>query len=247
MRYFWLALSLLVFGCIGNAQEPQGQAPAEKQSPKAEQSTESSAKPATDGPAVDGANVTGSTFRSEFFKFTYELPKDWQALDDAIRVSENQKLRQEEEDRIAHLPVPKRKPGATPTAAKRAASDHHEDASTERYNLLAASAKPIESLKDFVLPRLNIWAHRRLGMLDNISDHAQYLAATKRATVLEKPKQVTIGGHTFMRVDILASNEEYHSQFVTVMGDYLVGFDFLTLSGKELATLTATMDSIKFD
>jgi hypothetical protein len=142
-------------------------------------------------------------------------------------------------------PAPKKKV-ATATTAKNPAFVPRADASTERYSLMTASSQGIDSLESPVLPRINIWAHRRVPPLDSLGDHAQYLSATKRALILQKPKEVSISGHTFMRVDIQAPGGQYHSQFVTIVGDYLVGFDFLTASEKELSDLTVTMDKVKF-
>ena len=248
MRHFQLAVCVLAFAVIGSAQEkPQNQTPTEPTaSPTAGPSNESTtAKSASPGPAVDGAKVSGATFSSEFFKFSYQLPKDWKALDDSVRMSENQKLQNEDNARAMAPPAPKKKVG-TSTTAKNPAFVPRATSSTERYSLMAASSEAIDSLDSPVLPRINIWAHRKVPPLDSLDDHAQYLSATKRAVVLQKPKEVSISGHTFMRVDIIAPGGIYHSQFVTIVGDYLVGFDFLTTSQAELSSVTATIDTVKF-
>jgi hypothetical protein len=61
---------------------------------------------------MDAAVVKGGEFESTGFKFHYELPKGWKALDDAKRVAANQQLR----DQYAHpvhnpnMPASKKKP-----------------------------------------------------------------------------------------------------------------------------------------
>ncbi len=247
MRKLQLATCVMAFAVLGNAQEKaQTPSASESQAPT-RQSNGASVETAKGSP--DDAKVTGSTFHSDFFKFTYELPKDWKALDDAVRVKENQQ--QQEEDKMSSAVRPTVKPKTSKTASrnppvKNPAFVPKDNPGNERYSLLVASPNGVDSLASPVLPRMNIWAHRRIAPLDNIDEHAQYLAATKRAQVLFKPKEVSIGGHTFMRIDILSPTGEYHSQFVTAVGDYLIGFDFLTTSEKELSSLAASMDAVKF-
>jgi hypothetical protein len=45
---------------------------------------------------------------------------------------------------------------------------------------------------------------------------------------------------------VLSSSGEYRSQFVTIVGEYLVGFDFRSDSRNELNMLANTMQTIKF-
>src|ERR1700731_4158079 len=53
---------------------------------------------APSAPAIDAAVVKGGEFESTGFRFHYELPKGWKALDDGKRVAANQQLR----DQYAH-------------------------------------------------------------------------------------------------------------------------------------------------
>jgi len=59
---------------------------------------------------------------------------------------------------------------------------------------MAASPKGVYSLRSGVLPRMNIWVHKRIPPLDGIGDHAQFLVAMKRVQVVEKPEEVSIAG-----------------------------------------------------
>jgi hypothetical protein len=245
MRHFSRTMCVLALVSLVSAQQkPQTKSTTAKPSNTKESSGAASAKAA--GPHPDTASVTASTFHSDFFKFTYDLPKDWKALDDKVRIEENRKMQDEENSRLAANTLPKPKNAKSPAPAHPTAPATSKAKGPERYSLLVASPNGVESLSSAVLPRLNVWAHRRIGSTDAVGDHAQFLAATKRAQVLLKPKEVSIDGHTFVRVDILAPGGEYHSQFVTAVGDYLVGFDFLTTSERELAELTASMDAVKF-
>ncbi len=205
-------------------------------------------KPAAEGPAVDAAKVTGSTFESDYFKFTYELPKGWKALDDAVRVASNQAVLAADSDRAAAMttPLPKKASTRPQTAKKGPGPASSRAPLPARYSLMAASSNAIESLASPVLPRINIWAHERVGSLDNPADHAQFLVANKRTQVLEPIHEVTLDGHTFVRVDVLSPTGEYVSEFVSTMRDYLVGFDFRAQSQRELVEMTETMKSLKF-
>jgi hypothetical protein len=111
---------------------------------------------------------------------------------------------------------------------------------------MAASSNGLESLASPVLPRINIWAHQRVGALDNPNDHAQFLVSAKRTQVLMPVHEVTLDGYKFVRVDVITPTGEYLSEFVSVMRDYLVGFDFRAQSERELAEMAETMKSVKF-
>jgi hypothetical protein len=111
---------------------------------------------------------------------------------------------------------------------------------------MAASSNGLESLSSPVLPRINIWAHQRVSALDNPADHAQFLVASKRTRVLVPVHEVILEGHKFVRVDVITPTGEYVAEFVSVIRDYLVGFDLRAQSERELAELAETMKSVKF-
>jgi hypothetical protein len=242
----------------GNAQQPETptSAPAKTSTPVREPSQPAPTKadapgPAetTNGPAVDEAKVTGSTFESAYFKFTYELPKGWKAMDDAARMESNRRALAEDTSRASTpLPVanPKRSAAAKKAAPKNPALGHVNAPSLARYSLMVASPTGIDSLENMTLPRINVWAHQRVVPLDGLSDHAQFLVSDRRIKVLVEPQEVTMGGRKFARVDVLSPSGEYHSQFVTIVGDYLVGFDFRSDSRNELNMLANSMQTIKF-
>lgn len=205
-------------------------------------------KSTDEGPAVDAAKVTGTTFESDFFKFTYELPKGWKALDDAARIASNQSLKADDHDRTAQMttPLPKKASSQPPTVKKGPGPSSSPALLPARYSLMAASSYPIDSLASPVLPRINIWAHERVGALDTPKDHAQFLAANKRGKVLFPPQEVSLDGHDFVRVDVITPTGEYVSEYVSILKDYLVGFDFRAQSEKEMVEMAETMKTLKF-
>lgn len=203
---------------------------------------------ADEGPRVDAAKVTGATFESDYFKFTYELPKGWKALDDAARIASNQALTAEDRDRAAQMttPLPKKASSKPPTVKKGLGPGSSRAHLPARYSLMAASSYPINSLDSPVLPRINIWAHERVGTLDTPKDHAQFLAGNKRGKVLFPPQEVSIDGHDFVRVDVITPTGEYVSEYVSVLKEYLVGFDFRAQSEREMTEMSETMKTLKF-
>ena len=213
-----------------------GSAPAQDQAP-AKADTKS-------GTNVDAAGVTGSTFESQYFNFTYELPKGWKALDDSARVASNREVLQEDAERAKAL-VPK-KSSAKSNAPKPAPAGSQTPLVPERYSLMAAAPNGLDSLASPVLPRINIWAHRRIPPMDKAMDHAQLLMAGKHSTPLVRPQEVNFDGHSFARAEIIASNGEYQSRYITVIGDYLVGFDFWSKSEREMVEISDTMKTVKF-
>jgi len=222
----------------------QAQQPAATDSSKTQTTSpqQHDTKP-SEGVAVDAAKVTGSTFQSQYFKFSCELPKDWKALDDASRMAANARLAQDDAERTRVHSVGNKKSTAkeqNPQAPSSASS------SPENYSLLVASPNGVDSLASPVLPRINVWANKRVPPLDSPTDHIQFLLAGRRTRLLVRPQEAAFDGHTFIRASVITANGDYHSQYVTVIDDYLVGFDFRAESERELVEMTEMMKSIKF-
>jgi hypothetical protein len=116
----------------------------------------------------------------------------------------------------------------------------------ENYSLLVASPAGVTSLDSPVLPRVNIWAKRRIPPLDHVEDPAMFMTAMRYAKVIVKPQHVTFDGHDFVRADIETPTSEYRTQFVTIVGDYLIGFEFHSSSEKEGEPGADSMKTIKF-
>jgi hypothetical protein len=211
-------------------------------SPPSKAQDQAAAQPATKGPGVDAVKVTGTTFESEYFKFTYELPKEWKTLDDTARMNANREAAQPDQPSAPQSRVVTKKTGNKTTKVLRTV----HPVTLENYSLMVASSEPVTSISSPILPRINIWANRRVPPFDSPSDHAQFLAGTKRTEVIERPHEVTLDGHSFVRVDVRGPDGVYVSQFVTVMGDYLVGFDFRADSQREMAGIVDTAKTIKF-
>jgi hypothetical protein len=223
--------------------------PAAPQEPaKAEALSDNSAKPA--GPAVDDAKVNGSTFESPYFKFTFELPTGWKTLDDASRKASNQQAMREDMEHAKTVAVPKKTAAKTPAMAPAETNPKPQPQANpvvpERYSLLAASPDGLSSLGSPALPRINIWAHRKVPPLDKPVDHAQLLMTGKRTQVLVSPQELTINGRKFVRVELVNPAGKYQARYITEIGDYLVGFDFLTDSERELAEYSNSIKSANF-
>src|SRR5437868_8406155 len=173
-----LAISLLFISLL-RLQAQQRANPTDKSKPTSANSSAEEKKP--EGPSVDAAKVTESTFDSQYFKFTCELPKDWKALDDAVRVAANRKLSEEDIERAKlHTAVGKK----TDPQEKNAAPASSTVSSTESYSLMVASPDGVDSLASPVLPRINIWANKKLPPLDRPADHIQFLLAGRRTRLL---------------------------------------------------------------
>lgn len=243
MRSLQSLFCILLLAFIASAQSAQS--PSESQQ-KAETPTETqSAKPANNGPAVDEAKVTGGVFQSAYFKFTYQLPKDWKALDDSARVAANKRLRDEEID-SRPMPVRKRPANAKPASAPASQPVVPPRNPMENYSLLVASPAGVTSLDSPVLPRVNIWAKRRISPLDQIEDPAQFMTSMRYSKTIVKPQHLSFDGHDFVRADIETPTGEYRTQFVTIIGDYLIGFEFHASSQQEGAALPDSMKTVKF-
>jgi len=201
-----------------------------------------SAKPAPSGPPVDEAKVTGGVFQSAYFKFTYQLPKDWKALDDKARMATNKQL-QDQEAAARPMPIRRRPATAASTNKPVVVPPQHP---MENYSLLVASPVGVTSLDSTALPRVNIWAKRRIPPLDHIEDPAMFMTAMRYAKIVVKPQHLTFDGHDFVRADIETPTGDYRTQFVTIVGDYLIGFEFHSSSEKEGVPGADSMKTITF-
>jgi hypothetical protein len=138
MRFSRLAILFLTVAALLRVGAQQQPAPQTEPS-KTESVPSPDQAPADSGPPVDAAKVTGSTFGSQYFKFTYELPKGWKTLDDAERVADNRRLSEEDKERsTARLPAPKK--GSTKVPVKKnPALALPATSSPEHYSLMVAS------------------------------------------------------------------------------------------------------------
>ena len=217
---------------------------APKEPAKTQAASEVSAKPS--GPAVDEVKVTDSTIESPYFKFTYDLPTGWKTLDDATRKAANDLAMREDMERArATFATPKKADAKTPTNPR--PQPQANPVVPERYSLMAASPDGLDSLASPVLPRINIWAHRRLPPLDKPLDHAQLLMSGKHNEILVRPQELIVAGRQFARIELINAAGNYQARYVTVVGDYLIGFDFLTKSERELAEFSNSIKSVKFE
>jgi hypothetical protein len=247
MRVSRLILVLLVLTTVVAAQDqpaakpdaaPQSATPAKEATPDAK--TE---------PAVDAATVNGTTFHSPYFKFTYELPAGWKALDDAVRMKSNREVLEQDAESAKLMTAAPKKPSSRMAnkPAKPASNLPAVSPVIERYSLMAASPNGITSLASPVLPRVNIWAHRCVPPFDTPMDHVRLAVQGKRSSILVAPQEVTYNGQTFARVQLITPGGRYESRYIITIGDYLVGFDFWTESERELVELSDTIKSVRFE
>jgi hypothetical protein len=246
MQFSRFAVTVLAVSAALNAHAQEKPAPRTKSAKEQPvRSQEQSPTKSEPGAAVDAVNVKGSTFESPYFKFTYELPAGWKTLDDAARTAANKQAVQEDQERLKV--VLRKKAPAKPSGQSTPATAQPPVLAPERYSLLAASPNGLASLASPVLPRINIWAHRRIPPMDKAIDHAQLLISGKHNEILVRPQELNIGGQPFVRVELVNAAGNYQARYITVMGDFLVGFDFLTQSEKDMAEYANSIKSIRFE
>jgi hypothetical protein len=243
MQFSRFALIVLAVSFVLNLSAQEKPA-APKEPAKTQAASEVSAKPS--GPAVDEVKVADSTIESPYFKFTYDLPTGWKRLDDATRKAANDLAMREDMERArATFATPKKAAAKTPTNLR--PQPQANPVVPERYSLMAASPDGLDSLASPVLPRINIWAHRRLPPLDKPLDHVQLLMSGKHNEILVRPQELIVAGRQFARIELINAAGNYQARYVTVVGDYLIGFDFLTKSERELAEFSNSIKSVKFE
>jgi hypothetical protein len=240
LALIFLALSSAVNVCAQEKAAPKS-GPAKTEGAASDQSV---AKPS--GPAVDDVKITDSTFESPYFKFTYDLPTGWKTLDEATRKAANQLAMREDLERARTTGALPRKAAAKATANPRP-QPQSNPVVPERFSLMAASPNGLDSLASPALPRINIWAHRRLLPLDKPLDNAQLLMSGKHNEILVRPQELIVAGRQFARIELINAAGNYQARYVTAVGDYLIGFDFLTKSERDLAEFSNSIKSAKFE
>lgn len=183
-------------------------------------------------PAIDAGETTGNSFQSSFFHFRYQLPNGWSALPDDVRIGENRKRY---ETQLAKA-IKKEGPGT-------------ETSKTEvfpPYNLLVAAPTSLTSSETNQLPRLEIYALKRITMMMEAGDPAKMVSYVPQVKVLRGPEDLLISGHKFVRTDFRFQTGRVLSKFVTISGDYLIEFDFRADNEKDLMDLASTMQTVAF-
>jgi hypothetical protein len=240
-RLFLVFLALTIAAVAQDQPTTKPEAgPAAQPTPTKEAVPETKAQP-----AVDAAKVNGSTFHSQYFKFTYELPAGWKALDDAVRMKSNREVLEQDAESAKLMAAMPHK--SSSKAGKPANNLPAVTPVIERYSLMAASPNPMTSLASPVMPRVNIWAHRRVPPFDSPMDNVRLAIQGKHSSVLVAPQEVTYNGQTFARVQLITPGGEYESRYIIAIGDYLVGFDFWTQSERELVEVSDTIKSVRFE
>jgi TonB family protein len=183
-------------------------------------------------PPIDDAIVVQNNFESTFFGFHYQFSAEWHALEDQTRLEDN-KARYDKQLQEA---LAKNGPN----------NPNNETEVFPSYNLLVAAPSPVLMSYTPQMPRVVIWVHKRFNMLDKPGDHAKVLSMMPNLTVLRPPGETILSGQEFIRADYSFEKNSYLSQWVTEMGDYLIGFDLRARSEDELKDLARTMQTVQF-
>jgi hypothetical protein len=69
----------------------------------------------------------------------------------------------------------------------------------------------------------------------------------KHNEILVRPQELVVAGRQFARIELINAAGNYQARYVTVVGDYLIGFDFLTKSEREMAEFSNSIKSVKFE
>jgi len=193
-------------------------------------------------PAIDAGQTTADTFQSDYFHFSYAIPKGWVAVPDAVRIEEN-KNRHETVDKMSDH------------SDRRFSTNVVSRTVITQYDLLIAfrQAAPVTSRSANLMPRVNVRTQRRDSMMMEAEDPAKYISLSlgSRVKKLKGPEKFVIGGHKFIRTDFQSTQNvqpmgEYLSIFATVIGDYLLEFDLRATNEKELSELVDTMQTVQF-
>ncbi|HKV93015.1 MAG TPA: hypothetical protein VJW20_10740 [Candidatus Angelobacter sp.] len=112
--------------------------------------------------------------------------------------------------------------------------------------MLIATPARLPAGKHAGLPHIFIWARERFSTLNEAGDNAKLLSSLPGVKVLRNPEDVAISGHKFVRADFVHHHHDYEALFVTVIGEYQLGFEFRGRSEREITNLAASMKDLQF-
>jgi hypothetical protein len=189
---------------------------------------------------IGSGTVVGDRFQSTFFKFHYEFPRGWSFLSqDKLKADNDESYRKAVESSL-------KKNGPDTTTVNGNTTTTHSTKVSTPINLLIAGPKPVVSSESDAIPRVRVWANSRMPMINDAGDHAKVLSMMAEKVLLPAT-EISLGGHKFVRIDVLHKDGIYHSNLMTVSGDYVVGFDFYASTEKDLQNLTETIKTIGFE
>lgn len=182
----------------------------------------------------DSGKVTGNTFESTYFNFRYSFPQGWSAVNDDVRMVENRKRHEAEAEKERQKFPPDTGTQTTIVLV------------CWNYDLLTATPAPLSAGKQAGLPHIFIWARQRFSMLNDACDNTNVISSFPGTKVLRKAENVTFSGHEFVRTDFVHNHGNYEALFVTVIGEYQLGFEFRGRSESEINKLAASMKNLQF-
>jgi len=189
-------------------------------------------------PSLDAGKTTGNSFQSDFFHFSYQFPKDWTAVPDAVRLEENTR-RHEATEKMSAPRGPN-----TYTVGRTVIT---------QYDLMIAFKSGAASGVINAMPRINVRAQRRSDMYGEAEDPAKYISLSLGSRIKKSrgPEKLVISGRKFVRTDFESSEKihpggEYLSIFAATIGDYLLEFDLRATTAMEMSELVDTMQTLQF-
>jgi hypothetical protein len=181
----------------------------------------------------DAGKVADHVFESTFFRFHYQFPSSWVAVNDEVRMSVNRKRHEDAVEKARKNPPP-------PTFS----GDNTITHVISNYDLLIATPSPLPEGKLAGLPNISIWARESDLMLNEAQAKIRTLGP--HVKVLRKPEKITFGGHKFVRTDFVRGGDSYQVLFVTLIRGYQLGFEFWGKSESEINELAASMKDLQF-
>lgn len=180
-------------------------------------------------PEPDAGKAVANEYQSFYFKFHYSFPKGWLAVSDSARMAQNRKRHEDFVERDRQL-----------------APHDPNHRIFWIYDLLIATPASLPAGEHAAPPRVSVWAKERHDTLNDGRDDIRIWSSIPGIRLLHKTEEVTFSRHKFVRADFFLGHGTYEEQFVTVMGNYLVGFEFRGGSVKEINELAASMKDLQF-
>ncbi len=195
-------------------------------------------------PLIDAWENSAKSIEDSYSHFLYNFPSGFVALSEDIRTAENRKRYE------TQLADALRKEG--PNRETRKSVDGKEVTETHKievfppYVLLVVARTAPSTSETNQLPRLRIAVHKRIAMLMEAGDPARMVTYVPQVRVLRGPEDITLSGQKFVRADFQFHSGDYLSKFSTVVGDYLLEFDFRADNEKDLTDMVTSMQSLVF-
>lgn len=193
-------------------------------------------------PSLEAWEDQSKALEASFAHFHYRLPGRFHALSDLTRRKENRARYEMQISDALKKQTPNRE--AEKSNDGKHSSKTYSTGIITPYTLMVAARAVPATIDTDQMPRVDIYALKRFGLLMEANDPAKMVMYVPGTKVLRGPEDVLLSDRKFVRADFQFASGDFLSKFCIADGDYLFEFDFRAANEKDLGDLVNSMQSL---